>query len=117
MHQVANRYLATRGTLLYSPLYDVSLPAPSGVIDVQDLQFVFGRVNSTCADPVPPQPPAAVVAPPPTGDVTLTKSPTTANIWICTPGTGDCGSSVPTEIDPTDWQNGIVVDEIMTINT
>jgi len=65
MQQVANRYLATRGTLLYSPLYDVSLPAPSGVIDVQDLQFVFGRVNSTCANPIPPQPPASLTATPP----------------------------------------------------
>lgn len=116
LQQIANRYLTSRGSLLYSPMYDVSLPAPNGVIDVQDLQFVFGRIGSTCAQPIPPQPPVASTDSPQPGDITLTKSPTAANIWICIPGQGGCGSSVPNRIDDANWQNGIVVDEVMTIN-
>ena len=116
LQQIANRYLASRGSLMYAPMYDVSLPVPNGVIDVQDLQFVFGRVGSTCAQPIPAQPPVASPNSPPSGDITLTKSPASANIWICVPGQGDCGSSVPNKIDDANWQNGIVVDEVMTIN-
>jgi hypothetical protein len=58
--QVAFRWGAQLGSLLYMPFLDLE---PSGQvqgdgdIDTKDLQFVFGRIDSTCDDPHPPQPP------------------------------------------------------------
>ena len=58
--QMAFRWSAAQGSLLYNTRYDLS---PSGQvvgdgnIDVNDLQFVFGRLTSTCANPWPAQPP------------------------------------------------------------
>ncbi|MHB8376910.1 MAG: hypothetical protein ACYDEB_08135 [Dehalococcoidia bacterium] len=114
--EVARRYLVGVGSLLYSPLYDINLPMPDKIIDISDLQFVFGRNYSSCAAPFPPQPPAALTQPPAAGAVTLTKDPPTANIWICQPGAGRCAPSSPAKLGPNDWQNGIVVDEVMTVN-
>jgi hypothetical protein len=57
---MAFRWGAAKGNLLFTPFMDLS---PSGrikgdgVIDINDLQFVFGRLNSTCAHPWPLQPP------------------------------------------------------------
>jgi hypothetical protein len=55
---IAMRWGARVGSLLYNPFMDLS---PSGQvkgdgrIDIQDLQFVFGRLNSTCNAPWPAQ--------------------------------------------------------------
>jgi hypothetical protein len=113
---VAGRYGATVGSLLYSRMLDVNLPQTDGVINISDIQFVFGRNGSTCAVPIPPQPPLSGTLPPPSGSITLTKSPSVANIWLCNPGAGACGSTVPAQIGPSDWQNGVVFDEVMTVN-
>jgi hypothetical protein len=58
---IAMRWGATKGNLLYNPFLDL---APTGhglngdgAIDIQDLQFVFGRFPSSCASPWPSQPP------------------------------------------------------------
>ncbi|MBF6601311.1 MAG: hypothetical protein IVW36_12460, partial [Dehalococcoidia bacterium] len=112
----ARRYFTAVGSLLYGRMYDINLPQTDGVIDISDLQFVLGRNGSTCARPIPPQPPVALGSTPNAGDVTLTKDPNTANIWICNPGAGLCGSTSPTRLDRRDWQNGITFDEVMTIN-
>jgi hypothetical protein len=58
--QVAFRWGAQQGALLYTPFMDLE---PSGQvkgdgdIDIKDLQFVFGRLTSTCTAPWPAQPP------------------------------------------------------------
>jgi hypothetical protein len=60
MQNVAFRWGAAKGSLLYSSFLDLS---PSGQIkgdgriDIKDLQFVFGRATSTCAVPWPAQAP------------------------------------------------------------
>jgi hypothetical protein len=60
MQNVAFRWGAAKGSLLYSSFLDLS---PSGQIkgdgriDIKDLQFVFGRATSTCALPWPAQAP------------------------------------------------------------
>ena len=57
---MAFRWGAATGNLLYSSFLDLS---PSGQIkgdgriDIKDLQFVFGRLGSTCTVPHPAQPP------------------------------------------------------------
>ncbi len=58
--QVAFRWGAEKGALLYNTFMDLE---PSGQvkgdgdIDIKDLQFVFGRLGSTCTAQWPPQPP------------------------------------------------------------
>jgi hypothetical protein len=55
---IAFRWGVTLGSLLYNPMMDVE---PSGQvngdgdIDINDLQFVYGRFASDCDDPWPPQ--------------------------------------------------------------
>ncbi len=84
--QVAFRWGAQQGSLLYDPFFDV---VPSGQvtgdgrIDINDLQFVYGRLGSTCPHPWPPQPPVNPKAGPtttpalaPTPTPTLTGTPT-----------------------------------------
>ncbi len=53
----ASHYGATFGALLYEPWYDLEPALKDGDVDIKDLQKVFGRNGSTCADPVPPQAP------------------------------------------------------------
>jgi hypothetical protein len=58
--QLAFRWGVTKGNLNYTPFMDLS---PSGTvkgdgrIDIKDVQFVFGRLTSTCANPWPAQAP------------------------------------------------------------
>jgi hypothetical protein len=55
---VAFRWGAARGSLLFTPFMDLSPSGQikgDGIIDINDLQFVFGRLNSTCANPWPAQ--------------------------------------------------------------
>jgi hypothetical protein len=56
---IAFRWGAEKGDLVYNEFMNLE---PSGAqadddIDVKDLQFVFGRFGSECADPHPPQEP------------------------------------------------------------
>ena len=53
----ASHYGATFGTLLYDPWYDLEPALKDCDVDIKDLQKVFGRNGSTCANPVPPQDP------------------------------------------------------------
>jgi hypothetical protein len=62
--QLASRWLATVGNGLYIERMDLEPSAVQpgmgngdGAIDIKDIQFVFGRHGSTCADPHPDQPP------------------------------------------------------------
>jgi hypothetical protein len=52
--RIAFRYGSFFGQLLFNQVYDLE-PFVTGDfdIDIKDLQFVFGRDGSTCADPVP----------------------------------------------------------------
>jgi uncharacterized repeat protein (TIGR01451 family) len=56
--RMAWRYGSFFGHLSYDQNYDLQ-PWPTGDfdIDIKDLQFVFGRIGSTCAAPIPLQPP------------------------------------------------------------
>jgi hypothetical protein len=51
---IAFRYGSFFGALMFDQNYDVQ-PWPTGDfdVDVKDLQFVFGRVGSTCQNPIP----------------------------------------------------------------
>jgi hypothetical protein len=55
--QIAFRYGASFGNLLYDPWFDLEPSLKDFDIDVKDLQKVFGRNGSSCEDPVPPQAP------------------------------------------------------------
>jgi len=52
---ISFRYGATFGILTYDPFFDLEPnTTPTDFdIDIKDLQFVFGRIGSTCADPIP----------------------------------------------------------------
>jgi hypothetical protein len=58
--RIAWRYGTFFGNLSYDQNYDLQ-PWPNGDfdIDIKDLQFVFGRIGSTCAAPIPDQTPMA----------------------------------------------------------
>ncbi|MHB8516619.1 MAG: hypothetical protein ACYDCT_14700, partial [Dehalococcoidia bacterium] len=58
----ASKYGTGVGSLLYNAYYDVNSPLAhgDGQIDIQDVQFVFGRFGSTCLNPIPPQGPQAL---------------------------------------------------------
>ena len=59
MQLEASKFGISVGSLMYSEFFDVNSPLQhgDGEIDINDIQFVFGRFGSTCASPVPPQPP------------------------------------------------------------
>jgi hypothetical protein len=115
--QVAAHYPSTDGNAAYASVDDINLPQPDGSIDISDLQFVVGRKASTCAAPRPAQPPALIAASSGASSVTLAPDPQSSNMWVCSPGQGACGQIVPSSLDHQDWQNGIVMDELMTIST
>jgi uncharacterized repeat protein (TIGR01451 family) len=52
----ATHYGANFGSLLYDHWFDLEPALRDGDVDIKDLQKVFGRNGSTCANPVPPQP-------------------------------------------------------------
>jgi hypothetical protein len=54
---IASRYGTFFGNIFYDPWYDLEPALKDFDIDIKDLQKVFGRTGSTCATPVPPQPP------------------------------------------------------------
>jgi hypothetical protein len=57
---IAFRWGSHVGSLLYNSRFDLEPSAPKkgdGDIDAKDLQMMFGRHGSTCADPIPPQAP------------------------------------------------------------
>jgi len=52
--RISFRYGAFFGQLLYDTFFDLEpLTTPDFDLDIKDLQFVYGRVGSTCQDPVP----------------------------------------------------------------
>jgi hypothetical protein len=53
--QIAFRYGAFFGNLLYDPWFDLEPSLKDFDVDIKDLQKVFGRNGSTCADPIPDQ--------------------------------------------------------------
>ena len=58
MQLEASKFGQSIGGLLYRLWYDVNSPLQhgDGEIDINDIQFVFGRNGSTCANPIPTQP-------------------------------------------------------------
>jgi hypothetical protein len=56
---IAQLYGMVFGLFLYDPWYDLEPNITDFDIDAKDLQKVFGRIDSTCQNPVPPQPPIA----------------------------------------------------------
>jgi len=52
--RIAFRYGSFFGHLVFDPGFDLE-PWPTGDfdIDIKDLQFIFGRISSTCSDPIP----------------------------------------------------------------
>ncbi|MBF6601290.1 MAG: hypothetical protein IVW36_12355 [Dehalococcoidia bacterium] len=55
----AGKFGLSAGSLLYNVFYDISSPLQrgDGEIDINDVQFAYGRFGSTCANPIPAQPP------------------------------------------------------------
>ena len=57
--QLASFHFGTqKGSLLYLERLDISPPGGDGEIDINDLQFIYGRFGSTCEIPHPSQPPS-----------------------------------------------------------
>lgn len=58
MQMLASRFGMSQGNLLYNLFYDVSSPLQKGdnEIDINDIQFVYGRSGSKCSSPIPAQP-------------------------------------------------------------
>jgi hypothetical protein len=56
---IASRYGTFFGNIFYDPWFDLEPALKDFDIDIKDLQKVFGRDGSTCANPIPAQPPAA----------------------------------------------------------
>jgi hypothetical protein len=56
---IAQLYGMVFGLFLYDPWYDLEPNITDFDIDAKDLQKVFGRLDSDCQTPVPPQPPVA----------------------------------------------------------
>ena len=54
---IAQRYGTSFGDIMYDPWFDLEPALKDFDIDIKDLQKVWGRYGSTCANPVPPQPP------------------------------------------------------------
>jgi hypothetical protein len=61
---IAFRYGAFFGNLLYDDWYDVEPGLKDFDVDIKDLQKVFGRNGSTCANPIPPYQGESPVSPP-----------------------------------------------------
>lgn len=74
---VAGRFGYRKGSLQYSERYDLEgHGVPDGDIDVNDLQVVYGRDGSTCANPWTSQPPPSNETGTPTLSPTATVTPT-----------------------------------------
>jgi hypothetical protein len=54
---IAGKYGTFFGNIFYDPWFDLEPALKDFDIDIKDLQKVFGRDGSTCALPIPPQPP------------------------------------------------------------
>ncbi len=54
---IAFRYGSAFGNLLYDPWFDLEPALKDFDIDIKDLQKVFGRLGSTCENPIPAQDP------------------------------------------------------------
>lgn len=60
--EIAARYPATFGAQSYASALDLEPAGGDGDIDINDVQFVFGRDGSRCDAPVPSQPAPAATA-------------------------------------------------------
>ena len=104
---VAQRYTATFGSLLYTRLHGREPGGGDGEVDIKDLQFVVGRDGSKCDEPTPPQPtPTPVETPvlptPTTPSATASATPTTAATATQTPtATGTALVATSTPVSPT----------------
>lgn len=58
VQQMVSRYASSFGDVLYQSQYDVEPQMPDSDVDIRDVQFVYGRLGSTCASPLPAQPPS-----------------------------------------------------------
>jgi len=107
------RYGTIFGIWPYDTFFDLEPSIPDFDIDIKDLQFVYGRDNSSCTGPVPPQPtetptPVPGTATPATGTPTPpTATPTSPapgrRTRTPTPGTPTltpAASPVPTVLTP-----------------
>ena len=58
MQLEASKFGMSVGNLLYNIFDDVNSPLQhgDGEIDINDIQFVYGRFGSECSSPIPPQP-------------------------------------------------------------
>ena len=54
---IAQLYGMVFGLFLYDPWFDLEPNIKDFDIDAKDLQKVFGRIGSTCQNPIPAQPP------------------------------------------------------------
>jgi hypothetical protein len=104
---IAFRWGVEKGSLIYNEFLNLE---PSGAqadtdIDINDLQFVFGRFGSTCEQPHPPQLPQnptfatpTPASPPGTNTPEPTSTPTavTTNTPTATPCDGPCPTPTPT---------------------
>jgi hypothetical protein len=55
--KIAQLYGMVFGLFLYDPWFDLEPNIKDFDIDAKDLQKVFGRIDSDCQNPIPPQPP------------------------------------------------------------
>jgi hypothetical protein len=99
---VSGRYGTVFGILPYSTFFDLEPSIPDFDIDIKDLQFVYGRDNSSCAGPVPPQPtetptpvPATETPTPVSGTVTPATGTPTPPTGTATPATATPTSPAP----------------------
>lgn len=62
MQLEASKFGMSVGNLLYNVFFDVNSPLQhgDGEIDINDIQFVYGRFGSECNAPIPPQPAQAL---------------------------------------------------------
>lgn len=114
IQHVASHYPSVVGDAAYSAWDDIDL---DGAITINDLQFVLARDGSNCASPYPAQPPAIAASVPVGSGVSLALDPVVSNVWVCDSGQGVCGATIPTQVDAQGWQHGIVMNQIMTVNS
>ncbi|MGB6837458.1 MAG: hypothetical protein WBF66_07125, partial [Dehalococcoidia bacterium] len=91
---IALRYQALFGSLLYDLFYDVEPLQGDLDIDIKDLQFVFGRHGWLCLKPTPTPTPTPTATP--TGTATATPSVTTTPTLTATATPTPTKTATPT---------------------
>ncbi len=95
---IAFRWGVAKGSLIYNDFMNLepSGPQQDDDIDINDLQFVFGRFGSTCGDPHPPQLPVNPSFGTPTPTPTDTPTDTPSNTPTHTPTDTPSNTLTPT---------------------